>query len=300
MKNFYNIKKIKNKNMNKKQVVILAACFFVFTASSYEAENKPDNSWSIFKTVYPGEPEPIGSYANGCMTGASKLAEKGIGYQSVRRNRNRFYGQPELINFIELLGKYIDDKYSEKVLIGDMSMPRGGRMNFGHSSHQVGLDVDIWNQVISKKEKVLKNRDMHTIVNKATGAVIGGVLDKSLRDALYFSATYKDTARIFVNPVIKYNLCNTELDKSWLRKLRPWWGHDEHFHVRLDCPKGAVYCKKQNPIPAGSGCNDSLYNWVDEQSGIATGRIKPKARSKTAKKRKPKVEHTLCKDIKLS
>ena len=46
--------------------------------------------------------------------------------------------------------------------------------------------------------------------------------------------------RIFVNPVIKRELCTHEPPGSlWLRKLRPWWGHHDHFHVRLRCPPGS-------------------------------------------------------------
>lgn len=264
----------------------------LFGVYAYEPENKPHNAWSIIKTPTKGSSEAIGSYANGCMGGASQLPASGKGFVDMRRNRGRFYGQPELINFIKELGEYTASHHRQKHLIGDLSQARGGRMNFGHSSHQIGLDVDIWMQTVGTQQSVNPYRDMKTIVNKAAGVIRGGKIPTPTRDALYFSATHPDVARIFVNPVVKWHLCTTENDTAWLRKLRPWWGHDQHFHVRLSCPPYSENCKNQNPPPLGDGCDDSLFNWVDEQSGLITGRIKPKPKSK--KKRKPKILPTAC------
>jgi len=45
--------------------------------------------------------------------------------------------------------------------------------------------------------------------------------------------------RIFVNAAIKKALCReAKGDRSWLAKMRPWYGHDYHFHVRITCPPG--------------------------------------------------------------
>lgn len=267
--------------------------------AKYKPENKPDNAWSILKTPTTGQPEPIGSYANGCMAGASQLPKSGKGYADMRRNRGRYYGQPELIKFIKALGQYTATRHGKKHLIGDLSQARGGRMNFGHSSHQIGLDADIWIQTVDMNKAINPYRDMKTIVDKASGTIIGDDIPKATRDALHFSATYPNVARIFVNPVIKLHLCQTETDTSWLRKLRPWWGHNEHFHVRLSCPPNAESCKNQNPPPAGDGCNDSLYNWVDEQSMRELGKFnQPKINTKPKKKRKPKIPPEQCEWIK--
>ncbi|MBS9778475.1 MAG: penicillin-insensitive murein endopeptidase [Gammaproteobacteria bacterium] len=265
-----------------------------FSLKAYQPENKPDNAWSAMKQPVHGQPQAYGSYANGCMVGAQVLPASGEGYVDMRRNRGRYYGQPTLIRFIQELGRHTSEIYGKKHLVGDMSQARGGRMNFGHSSHQVGLDVDIWMQTVDEHKAVNPYRDMKTIVDKAQGVLKRGSLDKPTRDALYFSATHPLVARIFVNPVVKWNLCQTERDTRWLNKIRPWWGHDQHFHVRLSCPPNSADCKNQAPPPAGDGCNDGLYNWVDEQSGLITGRIKPKKRKKSSQKRKPKVLPSAC------
>ena len=55
--------------------------------------------------------------------------------------------------------------------------------------------------------------------------------------------------RIFVNPAIKKALCReAKGDRSWLSKVRPFWGHDYHFHIRITCPAGSTECKSQ-PAP---------------------------------------------------
>ncbi len=271
----------------------LLACSFV--AQAYEPENKPDNAWSIIGLPTLNFPEAIGSYANGCMQGGVDLAPSGTGFVDMRRHRNRYYGQPALIQFIEALGQFTADKHGRKHLIGDLSQPRGGRMNFGHSSHQVGLDVDIWMQTVAYHEAVNPYRDMRSIVDKAAGTILGGKIHDATRDALYFAATYPKTARVFVNPVVKWHLCQTENNPAWLRKLRPWWGHDQHFHVRLQCPADSENCQNQKPPPPGSGCNNDLLNWVNEQSDLVTGKIKPKPKRKS----KPKEPPVLCETVRV-
>jgi penicillin-insensitive murein endopeptidase len=72
--------------------------------------------------------------------------------------------------------------------------------------------------------------------------------------------------RIFINPAIKKAMCESvpaNGDRSWLRKLRPWWGHDEHFHVRLACPADSPDCFVQAPMPDGDGCGAELESWLD-------------------------------------
>ena len=59
-------------------------------------------------------------------------------------------------------------------------------------------------------------------------------------------------------------MCNNATgDRSWLNKIRPWYGHHYHFHVRLRCPAGSVGCENQAPPPAGDGCADA-QRWVND------------------------------------
>ena len=71
--------------------------------------------------------------------------------------------------------------------------------------------------------------------------------------------------RIFVTAPVKLAICADagRGDAAWLRKIRPWWDHVDHFHVRLNCPRGAAGCVDPAPIPPGDGCKDAVW-WVTD------------------------------------
>ena len=63
----------------------------------------------------------------------------------MRLSRNRNWGHPDLVHFLERLSTRAAKTGTwPGLLVGDMSQPRGGPMLTGHASHQVGLDADIW------------------------------------------------------------------------------------------------------------------------------------------------------------
>ena len=71
--------------------------------------------------------------------------------------------------------------------------------------------------------------------------------------------------RIFAAPGIKKKLCETAGgDRSWLRKVRPYYGHNEHIHVRLSCPAGTP-CRDQAAPPPGDGCGADLDYWFSAE-----------------------------------
>ncbi len=79
------------------------------------------------------------------------------------------------------------------------------------------------------------------------------------------AASYDGVERIFINAGIKKLLCETAgRDRAWLRKIRPWYKHDDHLHVRLSCPPGVAGCKQQEPVPPGDGCGENLAYWLSD------------------------------------
>jgi penicillin-insensitive murein endopeptidase len=72
------------------------------------------------------------------------LPVNGETWQVMRVSRNRNWGHPALVQFIEQLSERAARVGWPGLLIGDMSQPRGGPMFNGHASHQLGLDADIW------------------------------------------------------------------------------------------------------------------------------------------------------------
>ena len=76
------------------------------------------------------------------------------------------------------------------------------------------------------------------------------------------AASYPEVDRIFVHPAIKKVLCEEAgRDRAWLAKVRPWWNHYYHFHVRLTCPPGAEGCEAQKSVSGDDGCGKELEDW---------------------------------------
>ncbi|MGR3723260.1 penicillin-insensitive murein endopeptidase [Abyssibius alkaniclasticus] len=203
---------------------------------------------------------PIGSYARGCLRSGDQLAETGPAWQAMRLSRNRNWGHPSLISFIERLGAAAQGAGWAGIYVGDMSQPRGGPMLTGHSSHQIGLDADIW--MLPPRSLNLSPQERETIssVNVATEdfSSVSSNWTASHMAVIRAAASDPAVARIFVTPAAKIWMCeNATGDRSWLRTLRPWWGHNYHFHVRLSCPRGAGQCEDQAPPPPGDGCAEA-------------------------------------------
>ncbi|OOF65815.1 penicillin-insensitive murein endopeptidase [Rodentibacter sp. Ppn85] len=263
--------------MNKiilKTTVVLTALF------SLSIQASPQD-WQKIKRPIPsenGKAQPIGSYSNGCIIGAEALPAKGEGYQVIRMNRNRYYGHPEMINYLKRLGERVKAVGLPTMLVGDIAMPGGGRFLTGHASHQMGLDADIWLRMGEMSEADALNSDGKglLVVDRKAQRVDDRIWHNNHTALIKLAAQDHGVARIFVNPAIKLKLCQTAgNDRGWLRKIRPWFGHDSHFHVRLKCPADAAYCEDQSPVPTGDGCGGELYSWF-EPVKPNTGSSKPK------------------------
>jgi penicillin-insensitive murein endopeptidase len=212
----------------------------------------------------------------------------------MRRSRNRYHGHPNLIAFIKRLGRQADT-WGKRILIGDLSQPLGGPMAFGHSSHQIGLDADIWFRLIAREQPLSGRRaegdPMRSVVRTVAGQLDHSRWSPYFRDLLKLSAEAPEVERIFVNPVIKQVLCRQEHNRSWLRKIRPWWGHDAHFHVRIRCPRNSPGCRPQKPPPPGDGCDASLDKWVENLQSAA---LAPAPKREQAVRRKAVVLPERC------
>ncbi|MGR3291752.1 MAG: penicillin-insensitive murein endopeptidase [Paracoccaceae bacterium] len=208
-----------------------------------------------------------GSYAKGCLAGAEQLADTGATWQSMRLSRNRNWGHPDTIAFIERLSKKAARLQGWLGLyVGDLSQPRGGPMLTGHASHQTGLDVDIW--MLPPDRLNLSRRAREDLSSISTRREGGAYVNDSWtpQHMAILKAAAKDSAvaRIFVFPGAKVQMCkDAKGNRDWLRKIRPWWGHHYHFHVRLLCPKGARDCINQAPPPPGDGCA-AAETWVHD------------------------------------
>jgi penicillin-insensitive murein endopeptidase len=86
--------------------------------------------------------------------------------------------------------------------------------------------------------------------------------------ALYkMAAQDHEVERVLANPAIKKALCRDVTgDRSWLHKVRPVFGHNYHFHIRIGCPKDSATCQGQAPPPNDEGCGKDLDWWFTKQA----------------------------------
>jgi penicillin-insensitive murein endopeptidase len=217
-------------------------------------------------TPAPMQTRTIGFYAKGCLAGGVALPINGETWQVMRLSRNRNWGHPSLLEFLERLADQAPKTGWHGLLVGDMSQPRGGPMRAGHASHQVGLDVDIWLTPMPDHELSRAEREemMATMVVAEDGKHVDPKVWTPAHVAVIKAAAEDPhVARMFVNAAIKKALCrDAGNDRAWLSKVQPWWGHDWHFHVRLNCPPDNPQCEPQPPRPAGDGCGKELDHWL--------------------------------------
>jgi penicillin-insensitive murein DD-endopeptidase len=210
----------------------------------------------------------IGTYSRGCIAGAAKMPITGNTWQVMRLSRNRNWGHPALVALLKRLSeKTHKDTGWPGILVGDMGQPRGGPALSGHASHQIGLDADVWltpmpDHLLSREEReemsatmMVRNDRLDIDPNAWTPHHIALIRDAALEPSVQ---------RIFVNAAIKKALCReAKGDKSWLSKVRPWYGHDYHFHIRMRCPSGSAACHGQPEQEGGDGCDDLGYWFSD-------------------------------------
>ncbi|MEE9313365.1 MAG: penicillin-insensitive murein endopeptidase [Rhizobiaceae bacterium] len=248
------------------------------------------------------KPAVHGFYSKGCVQGAVAIPTDGPTWQAMRLHRNRRWGHPDLVKMVVKLSQDGRKVGWNGLLVGDISQPRGGPMLTGHASHQLGLDADVWltpmpNRRLSRKER--KNLSATSMLRYAKNKRGKRYLDQNHLNRKVFTrahfgiiktaASYKNVQRVLVHPTIKKELCRLEKgNRKWLHKVRPYWGHHYHMHIRLHCPPGSPNCRPQARPKASDGCGAELKYWHRVLNPPKPKPRKPGAPKRKAKKRKPK------------
>jgi penicillin-insensitive murein endopeptidase len=221
--------------------------------------------WSTVTTPAPGPTQSIGFYSAGCLQGAHQLPLDGPGYEAIRISRNRYWGQPVMIDTITALGAKVRAAGQAHLYIGDVGQPRGGPAPTGHASHQNGLDADIWFERQPGPRRPPQDREnprLRSLVREDDSGIDDEVFSPQHVQLLQIAAEMPHVDRIFVNKFIKERLCQTVGgNRAWLNKLVVWAGHDEHFHIRLHCPPGNPQCQPQAGYYSDDGCGEPLRIW---------------------------------------
>jgi len=228
--------------------------------------------WQAQRAPADGPALSIGTCSCGCLQGAATLPVSGPGYEVLHLDRNRRFGHPLLVEYVERLAASARKAKLGPLVIGDLSQPRGGPTPSGHRSHQTGLDADIgYVAPAGVRAGHLDARDRErlmppAVIDLKTHATTKVWTPKVL-SLLALAAADPAVDRIFVNPAIKKRLCEAPATAhaAWQSRLRPWWGHHDHFHVRLKCPPDSPQCVPQEP-PPNDGCGTNLAWWFSRDA----------------------------------
>ena len=243
---------------------LTAAAVLMGLALPASAQSLAKDVFGAFRTASGGPAVSIGNYSQGCAQGLVQMPESGPSWQSMRLSRNRNWGHPEMIGFLQGLSRAAQQAGWRGLYIGDISQLRGGPMTSGHASHQLGLDADIWMlppPTLGLSPQQRENLSSVSVVANG-GTALSGNWTGGHMSIMRAAARDPRVERIFVDPVAKVAMCQMETgNRDWLRKIRPINNHDFHFHVRMNCPAGSI-CQTPNPIPAGDGCAEA-QEWIN-------------------------------------
>ncbi len=228
--------------------------------------------WSQQRTPKDGPPRSIGAYNAGCLQGAVALSPEGLGFEVMHLHRRRYFGHPVLVDFVRRLAERAQAERLPVLLVGDLAQARGGPTPSDHGSHQTGLDVDVaYTRPAQMLSLALPAREREgleppTVVDLPTHRLTGA-WSPQIADLLALAAEDPAVERVFVNAAVKRELCSLEpRGTPWVAKIRPWWGHHDHFHVRLRCPAGSPECRMQASVPEGDGCDATLAWWFNHEA----------------------------------
>jgi penicillin-insensitive murein endopeptidase len=220
-----------------------------------------------------GKAVAIGYYPRGCLQGGVALPVNGPTWQVMRLSRNRNWGHPSLVRFLEKFAPAASKATGWKgILVGDMSQPRGGPTPFGHMSHQTGLDVDIWFMPMPGHTLTPEEREKTAAINLVADdwkRVNPKTWTPQHMAFIKTAAEQPGVERVLVNAAIKKELCRVggKSQDGWMSKVRPWYAHHDHIHVRLKCPEDSPNCRKQPSVAEAEdgGCGKGLDYWFSDK-----------------------------------
>ena len=218
----------------------------------------------------PGPVRIVSGPGNGCIAGAVELPPEGVGYQTMRMSRSHFWGHPSTVAALQLLGARARSAGLPTLYMNDLSRPRGGPTAGVHASHQTGLDADVSLDLSPRPALTLTRAQRDALDPPGLVAPDRRGVDPARWrpqhiTLLRLAAGLPGLDRVLVNPAIKRQLClEATGDRSWLRLIRPWYGHAAHMHLHFRCPANQPECRDQPPPPPGDGCDASLQWWFDQ------------------------------------
>ena len=231
-------------------------------------------------TPYQGSQARIyGSTALGCIDGAVAVTESDdLKFQHWGKGRN--FAHPIMAQYLQDLKQRLKAQGLPPLVVGDIGLQYGGPYGpkSNHASHNTGLDVDLPFFFAPEHKEVASHPDVYIV----RGQKVLPTFTADIAQLIVSASSDPRVDRVFVAPMIKMQMCQLYEHapaNGFLHKLRPWFGHQAHMHVRLKCPSDSPNCVSQAPIPAGTGCGYEVESWFlppPPQSKTAQPAPKPK------------------------
>jgi penicillin-insensitive murein endopeptidase len=164
------------------------------------------------------------------------------------------WGLPALVHAVDRAAKAVNKKYPGAVLgVGDISR-RGGGDVIRHHSHESGRDADLAFYMLDEQKKQVERQGFIKVNDKLEATEVSGAHFDVSRNWLLVQSLLLDrearVSHIFVTEPVKQALL-AHARKRGVSKLvltraaqvlmEPTGAptHDDHFHVRISCPKSA-------------------------------------------------------------
>lgn len=172
------------------------------------------------------------------------------------------YGHPALVLMLRRSAKEISsDAGGIRMLVGDLSREGGGAL-YGHRSHQSGRDADVGFFAINSKGKSVQLAEFVKFEGDGKAVGSSNLIFDDYRNWLLIQAWVTDTraglSHIFVSHGLRARLLSFAAKDARFKRYvgraaellkQPEHGepHDDHFHVRIACPKSqAGLCKSES------------------------------------------------------
>lgn len=193
----------------------------------------------------------IGSPTRGWQLRAKRIRPSGS-LRLKNPERGYVYGHPALVLMLHRASRQMaKDVAGSVLLVGDLSRKQGGPLA-GHRSHQSGRDVDIGFFVLGPDQKPRQLKDFVSFNGDGRARDGSGLVFDDYRNWLLVQLLFKDhrarVRHVFVSTPLRERLLSFARERPAFRQYHEQAAkiltepqnssaHDDHFHVRIACPK---------------------------------------------------------------
>lgn len=204
-------------------------------------------------TMTDGTSVSIGKPSGGGLIDGVRLPDAGEGYktQEVWRLRGNRYGTDEIVDLVTGVGRRMAREVTGvKLVVADLSSPRGGAAHTWHRSHQSGRDVDLVYYMRDKDGKPFEADAMHVFdrhgrATDGTGLTVDvprtWMLVRELVMApeapVQFIFMYEPIAASLIAHATQIGEPEAVIARARKTLKQPGDSarHDDHLHVRVYC-----------------------------------------------------------------